>query len=86
MVFIRFEVEICESLQSTREEILKKIPGFFGIFCCPSIMINEEVMKAAGKKFTISQQNVLIGKVSFNIPNWNAYIKYVFHFTIKNLY
>ncbi|XP_025414551.1 glyoxylate reductase/hydroxypyruvate reductase-like [Sipha flava] len=63
----RFEVEICESIQSTKEEMLKKIPGFFGIFCCPSIMINEEVMKAAGPSLKVIG-TMSVGYDHVNLP------------------
>lgn len=48
-VFFRFDVEICDSTQATREEMLKKVPGTFGIFCWASTKIDEEVIKAAGE-------------------------------------
>lgn len=48
-IYFRFDIELYDSDQSTREVLLKKIQGKFGIFCAPSIKINEELIKAAGK-------------------------------------
>lgn len=45
----RFNVEILNGFQSNHKEILEKIPGKFGIFCVPSIKIDEEVIKTAGE-------------------------------------
>lgn len=47
-VYFRFDIELYDSNQGTREDILKKIQGKFGIFCTPSIKIDEEFIKAAG--------------------------------------
>jgi len=47
-VYFRFDVKICDSIQATRTEILKDIPGKFAIFCNPSNKIDEELIKTAG--------------------------------------
>jgi len=47
-IYFRFDVEICDSLQVTRAEIMKKIPGKFAIFCSPPNEIDEELIKTAG--------------------------------------
>jgi len=49
----RFEVEMCDSNQATRTEILEKITGKFGIFCSPFVQINEELIQAAGPSFKV---------------------------------
>uniref|UniRef100_A0A2S2PQ62 Glyoxylate reductase/hydroxypyruvate reductase n=1 Tax=Schizaphis graminum TaxID=13262 RepID=A0A2S2PQ62_SCHGA len=49
----RFDVEICDSLQATRAEILQKIPGKFAIFCIPSNKIDEELIKTAGTSLKV---------------------------------
>lgn len=46
--YLRFDIELYDSIHATREEILKKIQGKFGIFCSSSIQVNEEFIKAAG--------------------------------------
>lgn len=48
-IYFRFNVELYDPDQGTREDLLKQIQGKFGIFCVPSIKINEEFIKAAGK-------------------------------------
>lgn len=50
IICFRFDVEISSSGIATHEEVLEKITGKFGIFCCPSVRVNEEIIKAAGKK------------------------------------
>lgn len=49
MYLIRFDVEICKSLNATHEELVKNVPGIFAIYCCSTAKINEEIIKAAGK-------------------------------------
>lgn len=49
-LYFRFDVEISDGIQATRKEILEKIPGKYAIFCTPTAKIDEEFIKAAGKK------------------------------------
>ncbi|CAH1736953.1 unnamed protein product [Aphis gossypii] len=49
----RFDVELCDSVQATRAEILQKIPGKFGIFCSPVNKIDEELIKTAGPSLKV---------------------------------
>lgn len=53
-IFFRFDVEICNSVRATQNEILKKVPGKFGIFCNRTTPINEDIIKAAGKKLIVT--------------------------------
>lgn len=49
----RFDVESFNPYQMTRKQLLEKIPGIFGLFCIPSIQINEEFIKAAGPSLKV---------------------------------
>lgn len=41
-------MEIFDFKQATKAEILNKVHGQFGIFCCPWNKIDEELIKNAG--------------------------------------
>lgn len=49
-MYFRFDVEICDFAQATKAEMIRKIPGKFAVFCCPSNKIDEELIKTAGYK------------------------------------
>jgi len=47
-IYFRFDVEVCDSKLVTQAELMKKVPGKFGIFCSPANKIDEELIKTAG--------------------------------------
>lgn len=47
-IYFRFEVEIFDFENATKKEILNKVRGKFGIFCCAWTKIDEELIKNAG--------------------------------------
>lgn len=49
----RFDVEIFDFKQATKAEILNKVHGKFGIFCCPWNEIDEELINNAGPSLKV---------------------------------
>ncbi|XP_050443254.1 glyoxylate reductase/hydroxypyruvate reductase-like [Adelges cooleyi] len=53
----RFHIEICKTsyVESipTAQDIIDCIPGSFGLFCSSSVIISEDVLKAAGPNFKV---------------------------------
>lgn len=80
-IYFRFDVEICTSLLANYKEVLEKISGKFGIFCCPSVRINEEIIKAAGKIYHITVSFTALFNVKsiylFFRPKFKSYWDYV---------
>ncbi|KAL4089500.1 hypothetical protein QTP88_024526 [Uroleucon formosanum] len=68
----RFDVEVCDSIQVTRAEIMKKVPGKFAIFCSPLNKIDEELIKTAGPSLKV----VGTFSVGYDHVDLNAMKKY----------
>ncbi|XP_050443249.1 glyoxylate reductase/hydroxypyruvate reductase-like isoform X2 [Adelges cooleyi] len=74
MLSEKFDVELCnsKSAQITQQDVIDNIPGKFGIFCCPPIKINEEVLKTAGPSLKV----VGTMSVGYDHVDLNALKKY----------